>query len=117
MIWMSNPIWLIFFGNTTVQDDYFALVDLPFDCAVFASVENELSDGETLIEVYRVNVDSDLNATTYGHWNSESGLQTPQESLNWRRISLHGSTLRVVTLNVKYIYHLFFLIICLKNCL
>lgn len=99
-IWMSKSIWLIFFSNTTTVDNYFKSVNLPFDCAVLASMVNEETLGESLTEVHRLDKSSDMRSSIFAYWDEETGLQTTSDSLYWRRNSLEGKILNVLTLDV-----------------
>lgn len=109
-IWMSKSTWLVFLSNSSAIDHYFKLMDLPFDSAVMASAMNEEFPGETITEVYRIDKQSNMKSSTFANWDEESGLQPPAETLYWRRNSLDGKILRVVTLDVTSIVSLFMLL-------
>lgn len=98
---MSKPRWLIFFGNTSIIDESFKLVNLPFDCQVMASVEDKDLAQEILTEVYRVDKDMELKTKTSACWNEKSGLRVTAESFYSTRKSLDGKNLKVATLNVS----------------
>ncbi|KAK2579344.1 hypothetical protein KPH14_008295 [Odynerus spinipes] len=87
---MEYPTWLLFFRNDTRMEDFFRNIYVPFDCKLMVTRDRGNGTGETIVEVYQIDKESEIRVMHFGFWNKTAGFKGPTTGLYQRRNNLHG---------------------------
>lgn len=98
---MAYINWLIFFGEDTSIEAFFAEIYVPLDCVFLIVQKVKDSQDYTLSEVYRIAKGGELIIDVFGTWSEDDGLTTTPLALYQRRSDLRGQLIRVTTVKVS----------------
>jgi hypothetical protein len=96
---LSHAIWLLFLDSNSSLEEFFADINIPFDCE-FLVAQPEGDNAVGLTEVYRVGPTLPLQTYRFGNWTPGGGLTWPSKSFLHRRNNLQGLDLDVAVNNV-----------------
>jgi hypothetical protein len=98
-----SAIWLLFLNTTSSLQEFFANVNIPFNCE-FLVAQKEEDDVVVLTEVYRVSPSLPLQTYRFCNWSANSGLTCSSVGLYQRRGNLEGlvliTSIKAVSLSV-----------------
>ncbi|KAJ4427788.1 hypothetical protein ANN_25441 [Periplaneta americana] len=90
---LSRAKWLLLLDNSNQLEDFFANVNIPFDCE-FLVAQPQGDGSAVLTEVYRISPTMPLRAEYFGNWTSRDGLACTTAALYDRRRNLKGLHLK-----------------------
>nr|CAD7200416.1 unnamed protein product [Timema douglasi] len=94
---LHRPSWFLLLPDVTPLEEFFADIYVPFNCKFL--VARSFRDHVTLTEVYRVDQDSSLIISPFGHWSAATGLTWCRCSLYNRRKQLNGHNIRAAVVH------------------
>jgi hypothetical protein len=95
----SRAIWLLFLDKNSSLEEFFADINIPFDCEfLVAQPEKNFFD---LTEVYRVSPTLPLQTYRFGNWTLGGGVTWPSKAFYYRRNNLQGCIIRATHKNVS----------------
>jgi hypothetical protein len=98
---LSRAIWLLFLDKNSPLQEFFADINIPFDCE-FLVAQPEGDNVVGLIEVYRVGPTLPLQTYRFGNWTPGGGLTWPSGGFYHRRNNLQGLVLRTAVIDVMF---------------
>lgn len=102
----SEAVWLMFIETHSHLEDFFAFIDIPFDCEFLIACLKD--DGViNLTEVYRVSSTLPLQTYPFGNWVPSSGLVGPELGFYQRRNNLQKLALKTTVRQVSGIQIIF----------
>lgn len=99
IIRLSNIIWLLFLDSCYIPEEFFAYINIPFDCELIVFLQMDAHI--ILTEVYRVSPTHSLQTHLFGNWTAERGLSISTSGFYKRRNNLQGLVLRTGTVQVR----------------
>lgn len=95
-----SAIWLLFLNTTSSLQDFFANINIPFNCEFLVA---QKKDGHVVIltEVYRVSSSLPLQTYRFARWTRSEGLNSASVGFYQRRNGLQGAVLKTAIKNVS----------------
>jgi hypothetical protein len=96
----SKATWLLFLDTNTSLEQFFADINIPFDCQ-FLVAQPQNDHVVVLTEVYCVSPTLPLQTYRFGNWTAGGSLTWPSQGFYIRRKNLKGLTTPATRLSVR----------------
>jgi hypothetical protein len=98
---LSEAKWLVFLESYSQMEQFFAGIDIPFDCEMIVAQQ---VDGHifVLTEVYRIAPSLPLQSYRLGNWTPDAGISWPTQYIHSKRNKLHGLVLKTGVIEVSF---------------